>query len=103
MFINGQNLGRYWNVGPQSTLYLPATLLHQGDNEVSRSVFEVLLSFVGLGATRSQAGLALTHPGRRACGGLRQFPEVVNGQGLLTSLPVERARKGSEKEMGEGG
>ncbi|XP_066495537.1 beta-galactosidase-1-like protein 2 [Tiliqua scincoides] len=34
VFVNGQNLGRYWNVGPQSTLYLPETLLHQGDNEI---------------------------------------------------------------------
>ncbi|KAJ6656074.1 hypothetical protein lerEdw1_004480 [Lerista edwardsae] len=34
LFINGHNLGRYWNVGPQSTLYLPATMLNRGDNEI---------------------------------------------------------------------
>ncbi|KAF0880752.1 GLBL2 protein, partial [Crocuta crocuta] len=34
IFINGQNLGRYWNVGPQETLYLPGPWLHPGSNEV---------------------------------------------------------------------
>lgn len=30
--MNGFNLGRYWNIGPQLTLYLPAPLLKQGKN-----------------------------------------------------------------------
>ncbi|XP_057172814.1 beta-galactosidase-1-like protein 2 isoform X1 [Ursus arctos] len=34
IFINGQNLGRYWNVGPQETLYLPGPWLHPGSNEI---------------------------------------------------------------------
>lgn len=33
-WINGFNLGRYWNVGPQKTLYLPAPLLNSGKNEL---------------------------------------------------------------------
>lgn len=33
-FINGFNLGRYWNIGPQKTLYIPGPLLHQGQNEI---------------------------------------------------------------------
>lgn len=33
-YINGFNLGRYWNVGPQRSLYVPAPILKQGDNEV---------------------------------------------------------------------
>jgi beta-galactosidase len=33
-FINGFNLGRYWNVGPQRSLYVPAPILKQGDNEI---------------------------------------------------------------------
>jgi beta-galactosidase len=33
-FINGVNLGRYWNVGPQQTLYVPGPLLRTGENEV---------------------------------------------------------------------
>ncbi|XP_005880449.1 PREDICTED: beta-galactosidase-1-like protein 2 [Myotis brandtii] len=34
VFINGQNLGRYWNIGPQETLYLPGAWLDQGINQV---------------------------------------------------------------------
>ncbi|XP_028930890.1 beta-galactosidase-1-like protein 2 [Ornithorhynchus anatinus] len=34
VFINGRNLGRYWNAGPQETLYLPGTWLHPGGNEI---------------------------------------------------------------------
>lgn len=35
VYINGFNLGRYWNpAGPQKTLYLPAPLLKQGENEI---------------------------------------------------------------------
>ncbi len=39
VFLNGFNLGRYWNKGPQQTLYVPAPLLRQGDNEIV--VFEL--------------------------------------------------------------
>ncbi|MBV97259.1 Beta-galactosidase-1-like protein 3, partial [Eschrichtius robustus] len=34
VFINGRNLGRYWNIGPQETLYLPGAWLQPGDNEI---------------------------------------------------------------------
>lgn len=34
MFVNGQNLGRYWKIGPQETLYLPGPWLRKGSNEV---------------------------------------------------------------------
>jgi beta-galactosidase len=34
VFINGINLGRYWNIGPQQTLYLPGCWLKKGENEV---------------------------------------------------------------------
>lgn len=34
VFLNGFNLGRYWERGPQQTLYIPAPLLKQGDNEL---------------------------------------------------------------------
>ncbi len=33
VFINGKNLGRYWNIGPQRTFYIPAPYLKE-DNEV---------------------------------------------------------------------
>lgn len=32
--INGFNLGRYWEIGPQQTLYVPASILRKGENEV---------------------------------------------------------------------
>lgn len=34
VFINGQNLGRYWNLGPQETLYVPGPWLKPGLNEI---------------------------------------------------------------------
>lgn len=34
IFINGKNLGRYWTIGPQQTLYIPGPWLHWGDNQV---------------------------------------------------------------------
>ncbi|WP_186458790.1 glycoside hydrolase family 35 protein [Mucilaginibacter achroorhodeus] len=33
-FINGHNLGKYWNIGPQQTLFVPAAWLKRGTNEV---------------------------------------------------------------------
>ncbi|MGN6637898.1 MAG: beta-galactosidase [Mucilaginibacter sp.] len=39
-WINGHNLGRYWYVGPQQTLYVPAEWLKKKDNEIV--VFELL-------------------------------------------------------------
>ena len=33
-FINGFNLGRYWEIGPQKRLYLPAPLLKKGSNTI---------------------------------------------------------------------
>ncbi|MEC0089620.1 beta-galactosidase [Paenibacillus macquariensis] len=33
-YVNGFNLGRYWEIGPQKTLYIPAPLLREGDNEL---------------------------------------------------------------------
>jgi beta-galactosidase len=34
VWINGHNLGRVWNAGPQRTLYLPGPWLHKGMNDV---------------------------------------------------------------------
>ncbi|XP_013366438.1 PREDICTED: beta-galactosidase-1-like protein 3 [Chinchilla lanigera] len=42
VFINGRNLGRYWTIGPQQTLYLPGVWLHPGDNEII--LFETVMS-----------------------------------------------------------
>lgn len=34
VWVNGHNLGRYWKIGPQQSLFLPATWLAEGDNQV---------------------------------------------------------------------
>lgn len=34
IFLNGQPLSRYWEIGPQRTAYLPAPFLRQGENEL---------------------------------------------------------------------
>lgn len=40
VYVNGHNLGRYWNVGPQQHLYCPAGWLKKGNNEIV--VFDLL-------------------------------------------------------------
>ncbi len=34
VWLNGHNLGRFWNIGPQQTLYVPGVWLRKGRNEV---------------------------------------------------------------------
>ena len=34
VWVNGHDLGRYWFVGPQQTLYLPAEWLRKGNNDI---------------------------------------------------------------------
>ncbi|MBK7214315.1 MAG: beta-galactosidase [Bacteroidales bacterium] len=34
VWVNGHNLGRYWNIGPQQRLYCPAMWLKKGYNEI---------------------------------------------------------------------
>ncbi len=33
-FINGFNLGRFWDIGPQKRLYIPAPLIKKGNNSI---------------------------------------------------------------------
>lgn len=33
-FVNGHNLGKYWYIGPQQTLFVPAAWLKKGTNEI---------------------------------------------------------------------
>ena len=40
VWINGHNLGRYWQKGPQQTIYVPAEWLKKGENDVV--VFELI-------------------------------------------------------------
>ena len=34
VWVNGHNLGRFWEIGPQKRLYCPATWLRKGTNEI---------------------------------------------------------------------
>lgn len=34
VWINGHNLGKYWNIGPQQTVYVPVEWLKKGTNEI---------------------------------------------------------------------
>jgi beta-galactosidase len=34
VFVNGHNLGRFWYIGPQQTLYCPGVWLRKGKNEI---------------------------------------------------------------------
>ncbi len=34
VWVNGHNLGRYWSIGPQQTVYVPAEWLKKGKNEI---------------------------------------------------------------------
>jgi len=40
LWINGHPIGRFWNIGPQQTLYVPAPWLRKGTNEIV--VFDLL-------------------------------------------------------------
>lgn len=58
VFINGFNLGRFWEVGPQEALYLPGPLIKEGRNEII--VFET--------EGRAKAALELMdHPSLGPC------------------------------------
>ena len=34
VFVNGFNIGRFWKIGPQKRLYIPAPLLNKGRNDI---------------------------------------------------------------------
>ncbi len=40
VWVNGHNLGRYWEIGPQQTVYVPVEWLKKGRNEIV--VFELI-------------------------------------------------------------
>lgn len=45
VWINGHNLGRYWEVGPQKRLYCPGVWLKKGENQI------VILNLFGSGGS----------------------------------------------------
>jgi beta-galactosidase len=52
VWVNGRCLGRYWNIGPTQTMYVPGPWLRRGENEI------VILDLLGRPAGASIAGLA---------------------------------------------
>jgi beta-galactosidase len=54
VWVNGHALGRFWNIGPQQTLYLPGAWLKKGRNEV------VVFELNSVNGTLKLSGLA--HP-----------------------------------------
>ncbi|MDO4497919.1 MAG: beta-galactosidase, partial [Bacteroidales bacterium] len=51
VWVNGKCLGRFWNVGPQQTMFLPGCWLKKGVNEV------IVMDIVGPNAAPALAGL----------------------------------------------
>jgi beta-galactosidase len=41
VYVNGHNIGRFWEIGPQQTLYMPGCWLKKGENEI------IVLDIVG--------------------------------------------------------
>jgi beta-galactosidase len=53
VYVNGRNIGRFWEIGPQQTLYLPGCWLKKGANEI------IVLDMVG---TENPVIGGLQHP-----------------------------------------
>ena len=34
VWVNGHNLGRYWSIGPQQSIYVPREWLKKGNNDI---------------------------------------------------------------------
>ncbi|MDN5798306.1 MAG: beta-galactosidase [Intrasporangium sp.] len=66
VWLNGFLLGRYWEVGPQQTLYAPSPLWRDGDNEV--------------------VVLELERPGSSV--ELRSEPDLDGGHGVAQGVPA---------------
>ena len=49
VWVNGHNLGRYWNIGPQQTLYVPVEWLKKDKNEI------VILELIKSGTSQLKA------------------------------------------------
>ena len=78
VFLNGFNVGRYWTIGPQLTLYVPAPILKKGTNELI--IFEADdVADIDLRVAQD-AGDAGVPGGKLAAEGAGLFPPAV-GEG----------------------
>jgi len=59
VWVNGHHLGRFWDIGPQQTLYVPGPWLRPGTNEVIVFTFDrpEKLEMRGLAAPLLNGGL----------------------------------------------
>ncbi len=74
VWVNGKPLGRFWEIGPQQTLYLPGVWLKEGENEV------LILDIIGPRETTLQA---LKDPINDT---LQSFGETAVSQGTKPDL-----------------
>jgi beta-galactosidase len=95
IWVNGHNLGRYWQVGPQQRLYCPASWLVAGQNELivldlhqtvpQEITFQATLNGPGAGApttctiTNRRSGKALDVPGFSKTAGVQLIQWTPNG------------------------
>ncbi len=94
-WINGHNLGRYWDIGPQQTLYIPAPWLKTGENEVV--VFEMLKP--------EQAEIsALDHPVLDQLNNPKVYkPSLSTGRAIkIANSWTERYSAGGEQALADG-
>jgi beta-galactosidase len=56
LWVNGHALGRFWNIGPQKTLYLPGPWLKKGANEVVLFDMDAHLNVTLQGLTKPNLG-----------------------------------------------
>jgi beta-galactosidase len=80
-WVNGHNLGRYWNIGPQQTMYVPGPWLKPGANEV------VILDLLG---PQQPVVAALDHPVLNELRPQLDFTHMQRGapKVKLSQLPV---------------
>ncbi len=80
-WVNGHNLGRYWNIGPQQTMYVPGPWLKAGANEI------VILDLLG---PEQPAIAALDAPGLNELRPKLDFSRSSRGKAKvqLEVLPV---------------
>jgi beta-galactosidase len=104
VWVNGNNLGRFWNIGPQQTMFVPGPWLKAGRNEfivldywgdsdaslagLDKPILDVLRPELDLfgrqaGVKRLRVAGDVTHRGEFVPGGDSQrveFPEPVRGR-----------------------
>ncbi|GAB6010977.1 beta-galactosidase [Viscerimonas tarda] len=79
VWVNGRSLGRFWNIGPQQTLFLPGAWLKKGENEI------IVLDIIG--------------PNRPVVEGLSQplLDKLLNAQPIIHRIEGQNLNLQNEK------